>query len=113
MFLKRTATPPPFLPLRHLFRKLKSEGNASFKIIVLLSSVSHVSVRNRKSRLEESIKSLIHNDLLFKDLIFNKAIFKTVTGGSGVALQGTASRLDLFSLWFLLCVGDPEVRFLF
>lgn len=79
---------------------------------MLLSSVSHVSVRNRKSRLEESIKSLIPNDL-FKDLIFNKAIFKTVTGGSGVALQGTASRLDLFSLWLLLCVGDPEVRFLF
>ena len=43
--LNKAASPPPFLPFRHLSIKLKFGGAVSFRTAALVLSVNHVSVR--------------------------------------------------------------------
>ena len=43
--LNKAASPPPFLPFRHLSMKLKFRGAVSLRTVALVLSVNHVSVR--------------------------------------------------------------------
>jgi len=71
--LNKATSPPPFLPFRHLFMKLKFGGAVSLRTVALVLSVNHVSVRKRKFKLCEIMKSLTNSDLLDRDLIVSRA----------------------------------------
>ena len=71
--LNIVAIPPPFLFVRVALIKLKLGRADSIRVGALLAWSNHVSVKSKKSRLCEQIRSLIKKDLFKRDLIFSRA----------------------------------------
>ena len=71
--LNIVAIPPPFLFVRVALIQLKLGGADSIRVGALLTWSNHVSVKSKKSKLCEQIRSLIKKDLFKRDLIFSRA----------------------------------------